>query len=307
VPLIRQFIEESGITLAPIDSIRLMFEHVVSLCRDLAAGGTLNVAFAEPGSAPAPQRLIDYLAGALREVLAAHALTGSLSFGRMTDFVEQKGTLLLQGRRIQCVIELAHGVITPPIFSAVMRGGARVYNGPATVILSNKLNVALLSEHAESDLFTAEERRDIAAFIPWTRRVAPGETRWRGERIALPDLLVSQREHLVLKPTDALGGQGVLLGNRTDPAAWSAAVEKALASRKWLAQELLVPKPYLFQAGDSGAAPHDLVWGLYTLGDRYAGCYVRMLRSDSARGVVNAGLGASPAIVIDVEDGPAGG
>jgi len=305
VPLIRQFIAESGTTVASIDSVRMMFEHVVTLCRDLAEGGELNVALALTGTELPPQPLVDYLANELRQVLAASSLRGSLSFGRMTEFTERQGTLRLGDRRIHGVIELAHGAISSPLFTAAIRGGARVYNGPACLILSNKLNLALLSENAESDLFTAEERRDIEAFVPWTRRVASGMTSWRGERASLADLVIDRREHLVLKPSDALGGEGVLLGNRTAPAEWSAAVAKALAARNWLVQELLVPKPYRFQSGESGAAPHDLVWGLYTLGDRYAGCYVRMLRSDSATGVVNAGQGASPAIVIDIADGPA--
>jgi len=68
-------------------------------------------------------------------------------------------------------------------------------------VLSSKLNISLLSEHEDSDLFTLEEREIIKTYIPWTRKTVPGLTTYKGEPVRLEDLVTSARERLVLKPS----------------------------------------------------------------------------------------------------------
>jgi uncharacterized circularly permuted ATP-grasp superfamily protein len=77
--------------------------------------------------------------------------------------------------------------------------------------------LAVLTDPRHCDLFSDEQRRAIAAHVPWTRRVRP----------ALADDLIARREQLVLKPNDEYGGKGVLLGWNTPPDAWAAAVAAA--------------------------------------------------------------------------------
>jgi hypothetical protein len=65
-------------------------------------------------------------------------------------------------------------------------------------------------------------------------------------------------------------------------------------------QDYLAPRPQVFQAGEEGWAWHDLVWGLYAFGDRYAGVLMRLLpRGESA--VINISRGARIGVVLEAD------
>lgn len=307
VPLIRRFLDENGIEVSLTDSIRLMFEHAVGGALDLAhpAEGELNFAFVMQRSSQAPTRLwTESYERELRAVLAPHDLTGSVLACDLGALTESGGKLWLGERRVHVLIETTLGAITPPIFTALMAGSVRVHNGPPSRILSDKLNLALLSELSDSDLFTAEERAVIADHIPWSRRVADEFVTWEGDRAYLPDLLAEQRERFVLKLGHSLGGEGVLLGRTTEPGAWQEAIRRAAEERTWIAQELVEPIPYLFQADESGCTPYDIVWGLFAWGEVYGGCYARMMVR-GGHGVINNSRGAQPGMVFEVDEGRA--
>jgi hypothetical protein len=59
--------------------------------------------------------------------------------------------------------------------------------------------------------------------------------------------------------------------------------------------------PYCFQTG-SGAARHDMVWGLYTFGSRFGGAYLRLAPAGWADGRVNGSQGADVGAVLEVVD-----
>ena len=73
---------------------------------------------------------------------------------------------------------------------AVKKGNLVLCNGPVARIVSNKLNLALLSEHQDTDMFTLEERETIKKHIPWTRKIVDVDSAF----------LLDRREHLVLNP-----------------------------------------------------------------------------------------------------------
>ncbi len=107
-----------------------------------------------------------------------------------------------------------------PLIRAYRARDVCVANSFRTKALNKKAAFAVLTDPHHGDLFSDEQRRAIAAHVPWTRRVAP----------ALADELIARREQLVLKPNDEYGGKGVLLGWTTPPDAWAAAVAAAAAS-----------------------------------------------------------------------------
>lgn len=148
-------------------------------------------------------------------------------------------------------------------------------------------------------LLDAEERAAAAAHVPWTRLVGPGATGYQGERVDLPAFVAANRERLVLKPGDAHGGSGAILGWTTTEDAWRAALAAALRS-PWVVQER-VPLPVedyptwdeagglriasRFVASDPcvfGAAPHL----------EAAGCLTRVAATPLLD--VSAGGGAAP-------------
>ncbi len=300
VPLLRRFLDESGVRFSFHNPVRLMFEHVAGAARDLAGEGQLDLAFLMPGEEMPTGRWMDWFQEEYRAALSALGLQGSVFACFPDDLTESGGVLLLRGRRVHLLLETMLGYIPPPAVRAVLAGTVRVFNGPATRVLNDKLNLALLSEQADSGLFTEEERRVIEAYIPWTRRMADEFVNWDGDRVYLPDLVAVEQERLVLKLGDSLAGVDVHIGRSVSTGRWAELMETALAQGTWVVQEYLESSPYLFQASESGAAPHDLVWGLFAYGDTYGGTFLRMLPG-GGHGVINAAQGASPAITLDVE------
>ncbi len=309
VPLLARFLEESGLRFRYTDTTRLLFSHLV----DQALGhalvstdkggedGELNVTVVmRPEDRPGPAWAAT-LDAAYREVLAARGLGGRFSPCDEADLREKDSVLYLGGSRVHVVFDLYGGVLPRPVFAALMSGTVDVYNGPAGRILSDKLNLALLSETAGEDWFTPEERRLIEAHVPWSRRVAEEFTDWRGERVYLPDLLEAERERLVLKQGWAMQGADVFVGAFTPPERWAGLVAAALERRDWVVQERVESVPYLLQAPEGGAVPHDIVWGLFVFGDVYGGCFLRMMPKGRA-GVINRALGASQGMLFEVDE-----
>lgn len=302
VPLLRRFLEENGVVPGFTNSLDLLFEHLVERSLDLAQSGELSLAIAASSWIFPPRLWRHHMESSFRAALDRRGLDGTLHLAPLEAFTERGGDLWLEGRCIHVLLEGYLGSVSGPVLTASMSGRTRVYNGPVTGILSDKRNLALLSELADSDLFTVEERRDIELYVPWTRRLETGFTSWRDERAFLPDLVTAERERFVLKPSNALGGEGVLVGRRTEPEAWSAALDAALDAPGWLVQEAVEPACHLLQAGDSGCAPFHTVWGLFTFGDTYGGTFPRMAPASEPSGVINAARGAHFGLVLDVSD-----
>lgn len=304
VPLLRQFLEESGLRFRYTDTTRLLFTHLVdqALCHGVThEGGELNAAIVirpEDRAGPAWAATLDAV---YREVLAGRGLAGRFGLCGEAELREKGGLLSLGGSRLHVVFDLYGGVLPRPVFVALMSGTVDVYNGPPGRILSDKLNLALLSEAAGEGCFTPEERRLIEQHVPWSRRVAEEFTDWRGERVYLPDLLADERERLVIKQGWAMQGADVFVGALTPAERWAGLVAAALERRGWVAQERVESVPCLLQAPEGGAVPHDVIWGLFVFGDVYGGCFLRMMPQGRA-GVINRALGASQGMLFEVDE-----
>ena len=98
---------------------------------------------------------------------------------------------------------------------------------------------AVLTEERNDGLFSFGERELIRKHVPWTRVVADVRTSHSGKPVELLEFLRSERQNLVLKPSDEYGGSGVTLGWETSEAEWDAAIEKAIAPTQgcWIVQE----------------------------------------------------------------------
>lgn len=116
-----------------------------------------------------------------------------------------------------------------PIIRAVRDGAVCMVNSFRCKLLFKKASFAVLSDERNDHLFTATERRAIADHVPWTRRVEERHTLYRGEKIDLVRYVLDHRERFVLKPNDAYGGKGIVLGWTVPAAEWEQAVVAALA------------------------------------------------------------------------------
>jgi len=305
VPATAEFIRESGVAVKYTNTMRKFFLHVIDEAerKGLCPEGELNIALVVVRENTA------YLTRAARQYLNAEydlakqelngRLRGALEICQYGALVPSRDALFLNRRKIHAVVELS-GEITPSgVYRCFKANKLVLLNGPLSPILSNKHNIALLSEHASSPIFTAEEQDLLHRHVPWTRRVAAGEVDYLGARVSLHDLLALKREDLVLKEVRSYGGRDVIVGRFAPAEKWEEQVRLALETKGWIVQEYMESLPYLFQCGAYGCAPHDAIWGPFYLGDTYGGAILRV-QPKAAGGPVNLSLAATEGIVLEV-------
>ena len=275
------FFAALGGELRWIDAPRRLLRHTVACC--LARPGLIDrelnvlVVAGAPPSDPATHPQESYRQS-FREVLAelAPRLDGDIRVATPAEVDSWSGPLRVGGRRFHAVIEQNDAVNPPDLYRAFKSGELMLMTGPASLILGDKRNLALLFADADSPRFNAAERALIEAHVPWTRLLCPGAAVWRGREVDLVRTVRAGRAELVLKKGLSVGGREVVVGPAVDDAAWQAAVYAALAEGGWIVQDLVDLLPYVFQTGEAGWAPHRVIWGMFVFGDEPAGMLVRM-------------------------------
>lgn len=307
VPATADFVNGMGVSWTYTHTMRKFFLHLLADVegKRLREAGELNVAFAfDPADIRGPDHLAtlirylnDELTGACVE--AGLAVRSRAHLCRPEELVRRRGRIW-QGRSlIHAVVELASTAASPDVYRAYKAGVLSLMNGPIEMLLSTKRNIALLSAHQSSDLFSPEEREGIRHYIPWTRQVAPGPVDFHGETVPMAELLDACRSRLVLKEVTTHQGKGVTIGHCTPAGAWSETARKALASDQYIVQERVDSLPYLYQAGTFGCAEHDVIWGPFIFGQTYGGVILRM-QPKTIGGAVNLSLEATEGVVFEV-------
>jgi hypothetical protein len=233
----------------------------------------------------------------LAELLTCHGMEAL--GGEVSAVTERAGGLFLHGRRVHVVMrflsdmELAaaaeHGRGAEAILRAHEDGRAVLWTGPENQLINNKGALALLADDTVRSALTGEEAELVDRILPWTRRVASRRTRVGTETVDLIDYCRSHRTRLMLKPAFGHGGSGIVVGWRTDDAAWAAALEEG-AKRAWTVQERVTPNPEYVVDPDSGARESwATVWSAFFTPAGYAGSHVRAVPGDSGDPVIGAG------------------
>jgi hypothetical protein len=309
VPVLSRFLREEGLRVACRDTVALLLAHVVAEARELAtADGEINLALVTPERAAAHgQHLQGWLAGRYAEILRKEApgAEGTLVVAPYPGLRERAGTLWAGERRIHAAVELHDEGTAAQALRCFRAGTLKLFNAPIRVVLTDKRNLAILSElGASGDLLSPAERELVTRHVPWTRRLAAAAAERRGREVWLPELALAEREELVIKKARAGRGSAVHLGAATPEALWRERVEQALAEGDWIVQERVEPLPALYQKGERGAGPHDVLWGLFVLGDRYGGGFLslalREARTQTEGGVINVMRGATVGVIFEV-------
>lgn len=286
------------------DPFQALVEHVADEALSVpgCAGPELNlVLLASSDAAEIQLEGIAILQEEYRRCLERRGMDGRLLCCYLAELRAQGERVFVGDTRAHAVVGYDMMESASSIFRSFKEGNVLLYNGPLTRILRDKRNLALLSEHAESDLFDARERALIQEHIAWTRRVAADFVSYRGERVFLPDLLLDHREDLVLKKGFSLQGKDVIIGAATSPEEWERVAASAEAHGDWVVQEWVDSVQYLYQAGESGSALHDVVWALFAFGERFGGAVMRMVPAGE-RAVINAARGATLGILLEVAE-----
>jgi uncharacterized circularly permuted ATP-grasp superfamily protein len=230
------------------------------------------------------------------------------------DLAYEGRTLVAGGRAIGLVYRrvlindiLAHQDDCAPLLRAYADRAVCVANTFRCKIPHKKAFFAVLTDERYQQLLTGEERELLRSHVPWTRLVGRGRTTIDGQTIDLLEHLRAHREHFVIKPNDEYGGAGVVLGWESDEAAWSAALDEAVASAPpaWVAQRRIPVRREVFPMVET---PHAVVMrdmlvdlAPYVFRGRVAGFLTRLSSTGLAN--VTSGGGQIPSFVVEPREG----
>ncbi|MEM7051546.1 MAG: hypothetical protein AAF604_17900 [Acidobacteriota bacterium] len=292
-PPFADFARDRGFALDHPSTLRAMFRHALAHRQVVPDAGPYHLAIVTADDQSMNSALGHNLE-LYRRILAEEAAAGDTVLHLLSD-----NDLEFRRRRVQAHGQRLHGIIeqsdrdtSRQMFRAFKAGSIDLYSCPVSMILGDKRNLGLLSQHGESDRFSPEERRLIADFVPWSRRIEAGPVTFRGRTLAMPELLRQEREALVLKAGDALGGTAVVIGPKTSSQDWQRAIDHALGEGSWMVQEYLEPQPYPLLRPGRGIEPHDIVWGAFAFGDEFGGLFARLAARRDTNGILNLSGGA---------------
>ena len=309
-PIIAEFFNKYRVRLNKNHFFPLLLDHLIDRALNHFGNAPgfeneINMAIVllddiEVGEGDVEKRLKELYKKSLRR--KNNALKGELMFcyNRRLKVIDHNVTV--RDKKVHIYLERCNCLVPPDVMEVLNAGNVLLYNGPLGVLLTDKLNLALLSEHEDSDIFNSEEREAIKKYIPWTRKITAAETTYGTEKIKLDDFMIANRDRLVIKPSAGFGGRDVLVGFNTSPDQWKRQVEKAIRGKKWLVQEYVPSFSYVYQAGEQGCALFHAVWGLFVFGSRYAGGFVRIMPETGTTGVINTKLGAEESIILEVRE-----
>jgi uncharacterized circularly permuted ATP-grasp superfamily protein len=168
-------------------------------------------------------------------------------------------------------------------------------------VLHKKASLAVLSDERNAALFDAPMQQAIADHIPWTRVVEERTTNWQGRQVDLLEHVAQHRAQFVLKPNDDYGGTGIVLGWEVDDAAWSRALDGALAAPSVVQERIHQPsEPFPSWTDGTLLVSERIVdTAPYVFGGTYVdGCLSRI--STAALVNVTAGGGSTvPTFVVE--------
>jgi hypothetical protein len=166
------------------------------------------------------------------------------------------------------------GDLAGPLLRAAGHGEVRLFAPMDAEVYGSKGALALLSDEANRNLFTAAELDRLDRILPWTRMVRPGPvTVDSGGEADMAEYARAEREHLVLKPTALHSGAGVIQGWLTSPDEWRDRLAAAMDG-PYVLQRRIRPLAEPFPAA-GGPEPWVLWWGAFLGAPGYGGAIVR--------------------------------
>lgn len=307
-PLIRKFLSEYRVKVKNKNLLEIYLEHCIQSVENLVlqTGDTeMNVTLVfKNAAANDSSSMAGYLDKLYKELLKRKhpSLTGNVFLCDYSDLEVENDWVYYRGRKIHAITEWYFGLVPPRIMKVFKTGNIRILNGPITNLLSSKLNLVLLSENENSPIFNDEEKETIKKYVPWSRKIAPGETTYKDKKIQLVDFIISNKDTMVIKPSLGLGGDGVYIGQHMPEKEWERLVKTAIQKKDCLAQELVESGSALYQYGEAGCDKYDLAWGFFIFGSQYAGTFLRVISKKNMPRIINTHQGAQISIVFDVDE-----
>lgn len=294
-PYIGRFLKEQNITPANKDLAKVFFQNIFE--NRLNGNHELNIVYLG-GKDALPEAFIEHLKIVYHQELSVRKMKGNILFVGKAQLEISDDCVFVDKIPIHIIVEFKHGFIPKSILDLEKKGTLQIYNGSVTMILGNKMNLAVLSEKSDSPLYNEDEQEIIQKYIPWTRALKSGETVYQGKTVKFPDFALQNKDLLVLKPCLGLGGEAVLIGHETDPSIWAQKVEKVVKQRNWVIQEYMAPGELVYQAKPGGYEIMSTIFGFLFFGAKYGGCILRVMPGREGA-VINAHQGADISVIFE--------
>ncbi|WP_298427764.1 hypothetical protein [uncultured Kordia sp.] len=197
------------------------------------------------------------------------------------------------------ILDFSLNTISPDLFRAFIMNSIYFPDHLGTTFIRDKRNLALLRRLANENKFEGTQNELVLQYIPWTELVTDADVIYENETHNIIKLLKTNKDKFVIKISDGLQGNDVFIGKFMSITNWENAIENALATKKYIAQEFSDSLNLLAPNKENEWTPHKLVWGSFGFGDTYAGSWVRMSPVEKTTGVINSATGAVEAIVYE--------
>lgn len=236
-----------------------------------------------------------------KKELSKRGLKGEAFTGDMNLLELGNENLCMDDKVIHGLIILTLDVeITPAVFRAFIMDKIYFPDHIGLRMLGDKRNLAILLELAQAGKFSPEENELMLKNIPWTSFVENKKTIFKQKEYNLPELLQANKEQFVIKVARGYQGKDVFVGKFLSDSEWEEALEIALKSGAFIAQEFSDSLDFSAPNEQNEWTPHKLIWGAFGFGDSYGGVWVRMSEVKSDVGVINSATGAVEAIVFEI-------
>ncbi len=243
LPVMRAFLRRFDVR--PLPSRHCVLHALLGAYAQWAGGGkrsaTPRIAILDWREVPTYNEFVLWV-----DYFRARGLEARIVDPRETEL--QGGRLVADGEAIDLIYKrvliselVERGGPNHPVIRAVQSGAVCMVNPFRCKLLHKKASLAVLSDERNVGLFSDDERQAIDAHIPWTRVVAERKTRHEDRQVDLVPFIIDQRERLVLKPNDAYGGAGIVLGWEVDAATWEQAVRVALTEPFVVQERVPIP------------------------------------------------------------------
>ncbi|WP_281560970.1 hypothetical protein [Thalassomonas sp. RHCl1] len=163
----------------------------------------------------------------------------------------------------------------------------------------NKLIFALLHEPYMQAYLSDSERELVNRHIPWSSRIVNERVNWQGKTLAMTELLSNHKQVLLLKKAHSMQGKDVLMGHSCTPEQWQQHIDKVKSDPDWIVQSYFDPDPVLCSDPVNKINAYRMVWGFFSFGGNYGGCFLRGVPAVTDSSVINSANGAVEFLIFE--------
>ncbi len=162
---------------------------------------------------------------------------------------------------------------TRDLMRAFKASSVCIVNPPSSFLAANKHILGLLKESRFRRLFSPDQLITIDQCIPWTKLMTQTRTEdWEGRKIDLYDFVRRNRDELVLKPLDQLGGKEVCVGYDSDQKSWEERIEMSTRNKYVVQRYIPIPRMEYPDLGDElNWIPQKTILNLFAHNHSYKG------------------------------------